>query len=292
MTSLPPSSVRWSASASMGPSVEQGNAPSRRGDRPVTPSLVELVDRQIESGPSTARRWPSCATARPWSSISPGDAAPGLPAGPSVLWPLASITKLYTAAAVMRLVELGELTVNTPVWQILPDFTGDGPRGRPRPAPPDAYLRAALRVARDGRPAGGARVHRRPDRRGATRRRCCSRPATRFQYSDYAYGLAGRVASVVAGAPFPDARSRRWSSSRWASPTRSCARPDGDGRASRRSAACSTTAPTARCTTRRTGGPRASGVLGGRHPRRCGHVPSALRARRPARALARRRFGP
>jgi CubicO group peptidase (beta-lactamase class C family) len=55
-----------------------------------------------------------------------GDAAPGLRAGRDVLWPLASITKLYTAATVMRLVELGELTVNTPVWQVLPDFTGDG----------------------------------------------------------------------------------------------------------------------------------------------------------------------
>ena len=44
-----------------------------------------------------------------------GNAGPSLPAGPDVRWPLASISKLYTAACVMRLVELGELTVNNPV---------------------------------------------------------------------------------------------------------------------------------------------------------------------------------
>ncbi len=55
-----------------------------------------------------------------------GDARPGLPAGPDVLWPLASISKLYSVAMIMRLVERGALTLNTLVSQVLPRFTGEG----------------------------------------------------------------------------------------------------------------------------------------------------------------------
>ena len=55
-----------------------------------------------------------------------GDAAPGIPAGPSTLWPLASISKLYTAAAAMALIERGEITLSTRVETVLPGFTGGG----------------------------------------------------------------------------------------------------------------------------------------------------------------------
>jgi CubicO group peptidase (beta-lactamase class C family) len=55
-----------------------------------------------------------------------GEAAPGLAAGPATLWPIASISKVYTAATLMRLVELGEITLNTPAHQLLPGFTGEG----------------------------------------------------------------------------------------------------------------------------------------------------------------------
>jgi CubicO group peptidase (beta-lactamase class C family) len=55
-----------------------------------------------------------------------GFGAPGLASGPEVLFPIASITKSFTAAVVMRLVELGELTVNTYVSTMLPTFTGEG----------------------------------------------------------------------------------------------------------------------------------------------------------------------
>ena len=55
-----------------------------------------------------------------------GQAAPGLPVARETLWPIASISKVYTAAAIMRLVELGELTLNTPVTMLLPEFRGQG----------------------------------------------------------------------------------------------------------------------------------------------------------------------
>lgn len=132
-----------------------------------------------------------------------GNAAPGLPAGPAVLWPLASITKLFTAAAVMRLVELGELTVNTPVWQILPAFTGEGRE--------DVRVRHLLTHTSGlpyESPEMGARLaaHRTVDELidEGYEAQLLFAPGSRFQYSDYAYGLAGRVVETVAGLPYPD----------------------------------------------------------------------------------------
>jgi CubicO group peptidase (beta-lactamase class C family) len=132
-----------------------------------------------------------------------GAAAPGLPAGPNVLWPLASITKLYTAAAVMRLVELGELTVNTPVWSILPEFTGEGRE--------DVRVRHLI-THTSGLPYESPEMGERLAAHTSTDALIDEAyvapllfaPGSRFQYSDYAFGLAGRVVSVVAGAPFED----------------------------------------------------------------------------------------
>ncbi len=55
-----------------------------------------------------------------------GEAAPRLPSGPTVLWPIASISKLYTAAMIARLIEQGVLTFNTPVHHLLPKFIDGG----------------------------------------------------------------------------------------------------------------------------------------------------------------------
>lgn len=55
-----------------------------------------------------------------------GVAAPGVPAGADVLWPLASISKVYAAATIMRLVEMGELTLNTLAVRIFPELAGQG----------------------------------------------------------------------------------------------------------------------------------------------------------------------
>ena len=55
-----------------------------------------------------------------------GIAAPGLPAGPGTLWPLASLSKLYTAAMVVRLIERGELTLSTRAQTVLPRMDDGG----------------------------------------------------------------------------------------------------------------------------------------------------------------------
>jgi CubicO group peptidase (beta-lactamase class C family) len=54
-----------------------------------------------------------------------GDAGPGLPSSENVLWPIASISKMYAVSAIMRLVELGEITLNTLVSDVIPAFTGE-----------------------------------------------------------------------------------------------------------------------------------------------------------------------
>ncbi|MFZ9857968.1 MAG: serine hydrolase domain-containing protein [Roseiflexaceae bacterium] len=41
------------------------------------------------------------------------------------LWPLASISKVFSAATIMRLVEMGVLTLNTRATSVLPEFCGD-----------------------------------------------------------------------------------------------------------------------------------------------------------------------
>jgi CubicO group peptidase (beta-lactamase class C family) len=132
-----------------------------------------------------------------------GAAAPGRPAGPDTLWPLASASKLYTAAAVMALVERGELTLGTPVREVLPAFDSEQREGVTvrhllthtsgliyespemeavllRKAPLDEILDEAYR-----HPLQFA-------------------PGSRYSYSDFGIGLAGRVAASVAGLPFPE----------------------------------------------------------------------------------------
>jgi CubicO group peptidase (beta-lactamase class C family) len=49
-----------------------------------------------------------------------------LPDGANTLWAVASISKVYAVSAIMRLVELGEITLNTLASHIIPEFTGDG----------------------------------------------------------------------------------------------------------------------------------------------------------------------
>jgi CubicO group peptidase (beta-lactamase class C family) len=165
--------------------------------------IAAVVDRQVASGAFDGAALVVLRGDAPVIRHFSGSAGPSLPAAPSVLWPLASITKLYTAAAVMRLVELGEVTVNTPVWHVLPRFRGDG--------------REAIRVRHllthtSGLPYESSEMDARLAAHTPTdglidealEAPLLFVPGTRFSYSDYAYGLAGRVAEAITGLAFPD----------------------------------------------------------------------------------------
>ena len=166
--------------------------------------VVAIVDRNVAGGAFDGAALVVLHGHAPILEHFAGNAAPGLRAGPKVLWPLASITKLFTAAVVMRLVELGQLTVNTPAWSILPDFTGDGRE--------DIRVRHLITHTSGlpyESPAMGERLaaHTSTDALidEAYATPLLFPPGTRFQYSDYAYGLAGRIAAAVAGMSFPEA---------------------------------------------------------------------------------------
>lgn len=131
-----------------------------------------------------------------------GQAGPGLAAGPDVLWPLASISKVYTAATVMALVERGELTLSRPVHHLLPDFRGEGR---------EAVRLWHLLTHTSGLPYESAQMAARLRDRTplsaivdeAYTEPLRFAPGTRIAYSDYGFALAARVAEAAAGVPFP-----------------------------------------------------------------------------------------
>jgi CubicO group peptidase (beta-lactamase class C family) len=132
-----------------------------------------------------------------------GMAAPGRPAATDTLWPLASISKLYTAAAIMALVERGVLTLSMTVRGVLPEFDGDGRE--------QVTLRHLLTHT-------SGLVYESPEMEArllaqtpleeivdeAYTYPLLFQPGTHLSYADYGYALAGRLASVATGTPFPD----------------------------------------------------------------------------------------
>jgi CubicO group peptidase (beta-lactamase class C family) len=130
-----------------------------------------------------------------------GQSAPGTPASDSTLWPLASISKVYTAAAIVRLIELGELTFSLRASAVLPDFTQGGREritlrqllthtsGLIYESPEMAKLLA------DQRPYDDIIA-------GAYRAPLLFAPGTAQRYSDYGYAIAAEMAAAVTGTPF------------------------------------------------------------------------------------------
>ena len=60
-----------------------------------------------------------------------GEQSPGHPATPATVYRVGSVSKLFTDIAVMQLHERGELDIDAPVTDYLPDFTPDNPSGTP-----------------------------------------------------------------------------------------------------------------------------------------------------------------
>jgi CubicO group peptidase (beta-lactamase class C family) len=132
-----------------------------------------------------------------------GLAAPTRPSSADTLWPLASISKVYTVAAIMRLVELGGLTLNTLASGVIPQFTGDG--------------RETIRLRHLVTHTSGL-IYESPEMDArlaaqtpfaelleeAYRAPLLFTPGTSLSYADYNTLIAGRVAELVTGTPLPD----------------------------------------------------------------------------------------
>jgi CubicO group peptidase (beta-lactamase class C family) len=165
--------------------------------------VYTVLDRLIADGEVAGAAVAIAVGAKPIGEYYAGFAAPGMPAAPETLWPAASITKLYTAATVMALVERGVLTLGTLVRTVLPAFDGDG---RERitlrhllthtsgliyePPQMEQLLlgQAPLDEIVD-------EVYRHP---------LLFPPGTKLNYSDLEFALLGRVASTITGTSFPD----------------------------------------------------------------------------------------
>lgn len=132
-----------------------------------------------------------------------GSAGPGLPAGPEVLWPLASISKMYAVSAIMALVEEGRLTLNQLVCEVIPEFTGGGRE--------EVRLRHLLTHTSGliyESPEMEARLAAQTPLEGLIREAFTApllfRPGSRVVYADYNTLIAGEVASRLTGRPLED----------------------------------------------------------------------------------------
>jgi len=166
-------------------------------------AYIQLIDRYIQAGGFAGAALIAAHHGEIVIEHYAGEAAPGLPASPDVLWPLASISKVYTAALIMRLVEEGQLTLNMPVAYLLPAFTGEGREtirlrhllthtaGMVYESP---EMEARL-IAQTPRAQLIAEMYTAP---------LLYKPGTAFAYADYHYLLAGCMAEAVTGRTFAE----------------------------------------------------------------------------------------
>jgi CubicO group peptidase (beta-lactamase class C family) len=168
-----------------------------------TSSLRALMARHIASGGYAGGAVIAAHRGETVLEVYAGTAAPGLEAGRGVLWPIASISKMYAVTAAMRLVEVGELTLNLPVNLALPQFTGDG--------------REQIRVRHLLTHTSGL-IYESPEMEArlmaltpfedlleeAYRAPLLFKPGTSLSYADYNTLILGRVLEVVTGRTLPD----------------------------------------------------------------------------------------
>lgn len=132
-----------------------------------------------------------------------GEAAPGKVANAETLWPLASISKSYTAAMAMAAIERGYVTLATRACEVLPGFTAEGR---------EAITLRHLLTHTSGLIYESAEMEARliaqtpidDILREAYDGPLLFKPGTALSYSDYGYGLAGWMAAAAVGRPFAE----------------------------------------------------------------------------------------
>lgn len=167
------------------------------------PAYVSLMDRYIAEGGFAGAALIAAQHGKIVLEHYAGYAAPGLPAAATVLWPLASISKVYTAALIMRLVEQGQLTLNRPVHHLLPAFTGEG---REKIRLRHLLTHTAGMIYES--PVMDERLAAQTPRKALVEEMLAApllfQPGTAFAYADYHYLLAGCMAEAVTGQDFAE----------------------------------------------------------------------------------------
>lgn len=166
-------------------------------------AVTRFVDRLVETDRVGGAGIAIAVRGEPVFQYVAGEVRPGVAATEATLWPLASISKLYTAAAVMTLVEAGDLALWTRASAVVPDFTGDGRE--------QITLRQLL-THTSGVPMEPADLEalfqENADLDGLVRHAWTDplrfAPGTGQHYSDTGMALAGLMAARVAGVDFPE----------------------------------------------------------------------------------------
>ena len=165
--------------------------------------VAEVVERAILAGECAGAAVGAARGGQTLFEHYAGEAGPGVAASAGTVWPLASISKVFTAAAIFRLVDEGEIGIELRVGAVLPASRADG-REQIRLRHLLGHT-AGLRyesprleeLLREHTPLRGLVA----DARDAE---LLFAPGTRFSYSDDGYLLAGQVAEVMIGDPFPE----------------------------------------------------------------------------------------
>jgi len=118
---------------------------------------------------------------------------------------IASMTKSFTALAILKLRDEGKLSLEDPVSKWIPEFASMG-----LPTRDSAPLRVRQLLSHSGglpedNPWGDQQLAASDAELSAWLRRgipFSTAPATRYEYSNYAYALLGRIVSRAAGVPY------------------------------------------------------------------------------------------
>ena len=141
------------------------------------------------------------------------DVERGIRATPGTRYRVGSVTKLFTATAVMQLRDEGKLDLDDTVKRHLPWFALAGEGGSP---PPDLTIRQLLSHT-SGLPREAAFAYwdtlEFPPialvREGLLRQSTALEPETQWKYSNLAMTLAGEIVAAVSGLPYPRYVERR-----------------------------------------------------------------------------------
>jgi CubicO group peptidase (beta-lactamase class C family) len=162
-----------------------------------------FIHRIINQGRTPAAGIAIAIDGQPVFTHIAGQATPETPATDDTLWPLASISKLYTASAVMSLIEEGRMGLWTKASAVFPDFTGGGRE--------EITLRHLL-THTSGLPFAPANIRDLLQASASAEELIAHGysdsllfpPGTGQSYSDTGYGLAGLMAAQIAGVSFPE----------------------------------------------------------------------------------------
>ena len=165
--------------------------------------IPEVVERAIAAGEYAGAAVGVAIDGRIVVEHYAGEARPGTPSSPESIWPLASISKCFTAAMVMSLVERGDLSLETRVHDLLPRFRGDG-----REEIRVRHLLGHTSGLRYESPRLEELLLARSPIAAIIEEAITAPPlfpaGVRFHYSDDAYLLAGHLAEIVTGERYAD----------------------------------------------------------------------------------------